>query len=466
MIKEKIDNFTSSQEEGLIKLNAFLSSKVDDKLSSRVFVLKGKAGTGKTTIIKYALKKMLEEDKKKINRNDMSFDLFSFPNVVGVTQSHKAKNVLMQSLWACKTFASCFGLKQAYGPDGQIKFEKPKKKNNGFDKPPMASLPINVFVHDECSMYDISMLNYVLQDTNYASKIIFMGDPGQIPPISCVGDEDSPVFSLDLPEENQHTLIERVRQTAGNPILELSDIIYEEIFGSQNMERVLEALRQENYKDGKGFRHVRRSEFLNDYKKISEDYTDTKVVAYRNATVDNYNNGIRRYIYGNPDKAFIVNEIIYMNDTYCKENGQGKVQFQCYNSDEYKIEKIDEIEIDGLKTIKLYVDGLTRYIPVVHPFSLAEFNKNCSSLAYWAKQAQGYEIGKKWGQYYTYKGQWGDVSYGYCYTGHKIQGSGYKNIYVDVNDILTVSMISNKRKLQSIYTAITRATDLVILIKQ
>ena len=48
MIKQKIDNFTKSQEEGLLKLEAFLSTKIDiNDINTRVFLLEGKAGSGK-----------------------------------------------------------------------------------------------------------------------------------------------------------------------------------------------------------------------------------------------------------------------------------------------------------------------------------------------------------------------------------------------------------------------------------
>ena len=53
-----------------------------------------------------------------------------------------------------------------------------------------------------------------------------------------------------------------------------------------------------------------------------------------------------------------------------------------------------------------------------------------------------------------------NISYGYCYTSHKSQGSTFKNVFVDVNDIITIN-ISPKRKLQALYTAITRASHSV-----
>lgn len=480
MIKQRIDNFTKSQEVGLSKLELFLQKPISNDISTRVFVLEGKAGTGKTTIIKYALKREIEKDTNDINKYDINFDMFSTPNVIGVTQSHKAKNVLSQSIHVCKTFAATFGLEVEYQENGSQKFVKPKFKKR--DILLACEQDVTAFVHDECSMYDRDMMNYVLNDTNPRSKIIFMGDAGQLPPVSCDGDEDSPIFTLNLPPENKHTLFERVRQSDDNPIIALSDIIYEEIFGSQNMGRVLEALGKENVINGKGIRHATRSNFLDDFKNISKDYTDTKVVAYRNATVDNYNNYIRKHVHNNPDQQFIPGEIIYMTDTFYNEVKGNK--YFCYNSDEYIIKEVTRGESVPLKddpSISIMTDRLiiekgghnhlldakSPSIPVVNRGSVSNFNKYISKLVFWAKKAPDKKSKSfQWRKFFEFKQNWGSVSYGYCYTGHKIQGSGYKNIYVDINDILTVGMITPKRKLQAIYTAITRATDLVILIKK
>ena len=465
-LKRKADNYIKRNLTKTIRDVSFYSKEecvcIMVENDSHLYLTNDFIVTHNTTIIRYALEKLLEKDKQNINPHEIFFDMFNLPNVFGITQSHKAKNVLMQSLWACGTFASAFDLKEKIDQaTGKRTFERTGKFIS--DKA-VCRYPIKVFVHDECSMYSQQMLDYVLKDTNYSGKIIFMGDPGQIPPIDeGFPDRDSPVFDLDLNESNKHTLIERVRQTAGNPILELSDIIYEEIFGNQNMERVLNALNVENYSDGKGIKHVKASNFLEEYKAISDNYLDTKVVAYRNETVRGFNENIRKFIHNKPDQKYIAHEIIYLNDSFYHEE---KPKFMCYNSQEFIIENVVEKVIKGYKSLILHVDD-KRFLPVIHPSEQSRYENELSRMAYFAKQEQNPKYrGKKWAAFYDFKKQWADVSYGYCFTGHKIQGSGYKNIFVDISDILSVGPISDKRKLQSIYTAITRATDLVILIKR
>ena len=56
-----------------------------------------------------------------------------------------------------------------------------------------------------------------------------------------------------------------------------------------------------------------------------------------------------------------------------------------------------------------------------------------------------------------------DISYGYCITTHKSQGSTFDNIYIDMNNIIT----KNKNKEESyrcLYTASTRSSNKVNLL--
>lgn len=466
MIGKKIENFTQSQEIGLEKLKAFMKSK------DRVFVLEGKAGTGKTTIIRYALQKEIDADIANCSKDSDSTDfMFSTPNVMGVTISHKAKQVLGNSIHLVRTYASYFGLKQRYEQDGTKIFVKDAFLSKTAD----CKLPVKVVVHDECSMYDSAMIKNILEETAVGTKIIFMGDPGQLPPINSVGDEDSPVFNMF---KNKHTLKERVRQTKGNPIIDLSDVIYNEIFNGKSekdLSIAYNAFKNEQIIDGKGFNTIYYQDFLKHYKGCSNDYLDSKVVAYRNDKVNTFNSAIRNFVHNKPDRKFIVGEIIYLNESYYHQNkGDRFVKWVCYNSDEYKIIDIKKDVIDKVDVYLLYVDKKGHqqlqdvndpYIPVVAEEGEAHYKKTCFFRRKAALEAYGGEAKKKWKYYYSFVNKFGNVAYGYCYTGYKAQGSTFKNIFVDVNDIVTVSPISEKRKLQALYTAITRASHKVSFLK-
>ena len=177
-----------------------------------------------------------------------------------------------------------------------------------------------------------------------------------------------------------------------------------------------------------------------------------------------------------------------MNDTYFYDNegaeiqtigdfehnkGPGKKYF-CYNSDEYKIDSIEKGKLESVDIYKIYIntEGNTDFngienvfIPVVSPKGVPEYSKIFYHRKAKALNAPYNERKSKWKYFFDFKNSFADCSYAYAMTGHKAQGSGYKYIYVDVNDILTVGPISAKRKLQALYTAITRATDLVMFLK-
>src|SRR5690606_29605081 len=143
----------------------------------------------------------------------------------------------------------------------------------------------------------------VLDSTSMFSKIIFIGDKAQLPPIDPSGemgvDEDSPVFDLELPEHCQHELDEIVRQSIHNPILDLSAIIREEIFGNQNIHRVLEAINTPQLVKGLGYGFVSYNDFLEHSK--DKDFQNTAVIGFRNRqSVDYFNNLIRNYRLDNP----------------------------------------------------------------------------------------------------------------------------------------------------------------------
>ena len=471
MTEKRIENFSEDQIKVLEEFEKFRKTPITRDINSRVFVLSGPAGSGKTTLVKYLLQKELQEDMSYFQEE---LDIFykNSMNVAGVTLSHKAKNVLKKSIVNSRTFASFFGLKEQHNPDGTKVFVKqPPNPLN----PEPCYLPHKFVVHDEVSMYDMEMIKIVLDETSLNSKIIFMGDINQIPPINTIGDLDSPAFTLF---ENTFYLTERHRQTNENPILELSDLIIEEIHGSQNLNTIFEAFKKSRFENGIGYRSIPYSKFLNDYKGISEDYMDSKIVAYRNEKVNIFNNSVRNFIHNKPDMPFIQNEIIYMNDSFVKErtnkHGKDNQQWTFYNSDEYIIESINADNYMDIDVFLVYVyknnhSHLSHvqkpYMRIVSPNGMKKFNE----ISFFRRNAainetDRRERSKKWKYYYEFINQFANVSYGYCYTGHKIQGSGYKNIYVDVNDIVTVGPISSKRKLQALYTAITRATHSTIFL--
>ena len=69
-----------------------------------------------------------------------------------------------------------------------------------------------------------------------------------------------------------------------------------------------------------------------------------------------------------------------------------------------------------------------------------------------------------WEYYYiNYIDIFGDISYGYCITVHKSQGSTYKNVYIDAKNILEYNR-KDYINYKCLYTAITRASNKVFML--
>ncbi len=444
----KEENFilTDSQDVLKVKLKDFLVS------SERIFRLIGKPGVGKTTMTKITLKDLIQKD---IDSHSRGMDI----NVAGITLSHQAKNVLGEHIPNVFTFASAYGMKEVIHDDGSRSFEYNKYQ----DDLPIGECSVSVFVHDEVSQYTEDMLKIVLERTPMFSKIILMGDKGQLPPIdphNKMGtDADSPVFELELPKECKHELTERVRQSEGNPILDLSDLIREEIFGDQNIVKILDAIRIPKTVDGYGFDFIKYSE-LNEHIK-DKDQLKTCVIAFRNKTVQYFNKQIRTFLLDNPEDEIVKDDIICMLDNYYHKIPGDVITYKLYNSDQFMLSKvftkfIRHSDGDKVHRIQVYVASIvgekTKQLIVPTPAGKIDLDKALKEMADKCNARK-----MRWSAFWDFKKKFCHCTYGYAITAYKAQGSTYDSVYCDINDILMTKPLTPKRKLQTIYTAITRA---------
>ena len=454
--------FTPSQKVADEKIRTFLKAPFTN-FDSKVLVLTGPAGTGKSTIIKHSLSKYLKQDLENEKYNEDSFGQnFGdyIPNVFGVTVSHKAKQILRKSIPNCGTYVNYFGLSPEYKNDGSVSFVK-KPRNPNSTKIPPHELPFQIIAHDEVSMYGMKDIHNIESYTHPGTKLILIGDVYQLPPIvekgEFVSDMDSPIFTYF---DNVVKLEEPVRQTLGNPILEIAREIVKEIDGKKDFERILRLIKNDKFSDGIGHRYIKRTSLVSDFVQEYKSNNDTRVIAYYNKTVDRINKSIRKKMFADTDEKLVVGDAIYMNDSY--ESPINKDNF--YNSEEFIISELSQAKVSqhNLLCYKAQVDPLrSEGINIVHESSEAKYNKILKEKRQALKIAVGGQRFFKGKDLSEFKKSFGSWSYGYCFTAYKAQGSGFRNVYIDVVDIETSSM-SNKRKLQTLYTSITRATHQVI----
>jgi exodeoxyribonuclease-5 len=255
-----------------------------------------------------------------------------------------------------------------------------------------------------------------------------------------------------------------VRQGVGNPIIDLSrnldeiankvDSRVEEngyIF-SNNLPQVVETLANVNGTD------------------------ELKYLAWTNKEVDMINKLVRLRIYGESPNKVELDETLVFNEPYKEEY---------YTNQEIKVESVEIKEKDFLypsgkingvfekvttyKPIKLKyyainkkliegVPDLDDNIIIIHEDSEADFQKLLKDLS---SMCRARII--DWVDFFRFKEGFADMKYNHAITIHKSQGSTYKQAIVNIKNI---GLNKNKtERARLLYTAITRASKLLILYK-
>lgn len=170
---------TRDQETALRGLSSFMTN------NQRMFKVVGLSGTGKTFIV--------SEFYKNSEHDDM---VFLAPT------GRAAANLAIRGVPAVTVHSFMYNLESAEGKD--LKFVLKDKFEN---------IPRVIFV-EEASMVNKVMRNDIM---SLETKVVWVGDPGQLPPIG----EDPKVLSRP-----DVYLREVVRQAEGNPIIKLSNMVY------------------------------------------------------------------------------------------------------------------------------------------------------------------------------------------------------------------------------------------------
>jgi exodeoxyribonuclease V len=446
---EEIKPINQGQEDAINSVIEFIKSGNPDDW----FTLEGKAGTGKTTIITKVVGEFL--GKKRIYISALS---------------HKAKNVLQTKLeqiygydpvgLTYNSLASLLGMKLNIETG---KFTKIYTKK----KPPIRFA--DIIIVDEGSMINEEALALIFNEKKKNAKVIFLGDIGQLPPIRETGDpysgEVSPVFTT----KNSYRLLERVRQQKDSDILGYSDFYWDNSVISDDP--VEDPVPLENRKSGEQIKFTKNLEGLIEnskelfLKSIEEKNPNIiKVVVYKNQTKKMLNWYIRKLIYGEP-KEYEIGDMIMFNDNY-------------YNGEDLIAENSSEVSITNIREKTFYgkyngyvltcMEGRRYFdVDVLTDQSTVEWNKYISKLFADAKKlpfgkVRNRELQKAW----DLKNRFANIDYSYVITSHKSQGSTYKNVIVLEDDILNVGPIGNVEKSQSMYVAITRASDMVHIVSE
>ncbi|WP_150464133.1 ATP-dependent RecD-like DNA helicase [Francisella sp. XLW-1] len=446
------------QIEAIRLIKEFIASR------ESYFLLSGFAGTGKTTVVK----KILDEYPKRA--------IVSAP-------TRKANAVISQSTTRQGyTIHSLLGLQ----PDINLADFNPNEPV--FGQINKASIKnYDLIIIDEASMINKSLFELIDSEItkSLSSKVIFLGDKAQIPP---VGDQVSPIFQL----ENRCELTQLMRQADSNPLVELSQQlrdVSEELPCFLNKKETV--LNKENegvlfVKSNDEFREQIKKVFGSSYAKTDLNYA--KLIAWRNKTVMLANRIIRDLVFGEGADLIEKGDVLI---GYRAIKANSKESFLINNCVDYKVVEVSKKQknMNGLMGYSVKVHEKAKIYKGFDEKSIFIIDSDdiCNLNQYAEIHDNLLEIARSdrtWSTYYEFRKNnllmidverysdgslrpknsviKKDLDYGFAVTAHKAQGSTYKKVFVLLKDIsLNKNFIERN---QILYVAMTRAQKMCVVL--
>lgn len=472
-LKDGLNDGQSAAFEGIVD---FLENP-----EHHAIILKGYAGTGKTYLVKKILEYiMYSTDGHKVAigapTNKAVSVLYKSSMQSGMDGYIFEDIFEMSSRITYSTIHKLLGLKEVITNDGQQTFVVDKINNSELSN-------YKYLIVDEVSMLDDKLCHDIMK---FASRvrIIFMGDPAQIPPVKR---EDSIPFKNDsIYNFKTVELKEIMRQKGDHPIIGHSFKIRENLNKVQPLPVLSTVLNDKDhgivFMDAKTER-PKIKELLRKYF-VSENYNkDTdyfKVIAWKNKTVAYINDVARELIYGaaHSSSRFIPGECLIVNKPVFDKDDEGRYRIILTTSEELKVKSVDIVFqkfFEGpyslsMKVYKMEVcsfdpadpyDPYENVIYVVHEESQEDYLK----LQEAAKaQATATKDGKAWVRYFNILKWSANVGYNYAITAHKSQGSTYKNVLILEEDIDQNRKALERNRIK--YTVYSRATDKLFVLRE
>lgn len=427
----------TSQNEAFIKISQKLVDIVETNMVwDNMISLSGAAGTGKTYLTTKLIKKLTKDY-----------------HITITAPTHKALQVLRKNLLndnisniETKTLQSFLNIRLVTNYDnGMQKFAPLKSKVKDNTK-------TDILIIDESSMVSADLYNYIVSaiESNRIKAVLFVGDEYQLLPVDSLKNK-----VLDI--KTNYKLEKIVRQAQGSYIINIATKA-REIIKSKQYLSLQEFLNDEAFSNNIVFFRS-QEDFYDDFCTPDNWYTNDKVIAsFTNKSVDNHNRTIRNRYWNvknttNPNKLLKGDRVIFQQANIINE----KVVHQ--NSDIVELsyatklyEKTLQVDYWACK------DLANKPFKVIDPTSMDRFNIVHQKIADEAKVEKNYgKRTKLWKLFYSIKETFIDVKYTFASTIHKLQGSTYDTVYIDLREI--ESMSDKDMMYRLLYVAITRASS-------
>lgn len=451
---QKLEHQATDDQEKVIKQLAQFSLNIEKQ---EIFVLKGFAGTGKTTLI---------------------------DGLVKATNHFKIKTVLLAPTGRAAKVINKMTKKAAYTIHKKIYRQKSSK--DGFGHFALSeNLHTNtLFIIDESSMianssYDQSsfgtgrLLDDVIEFvfSGQRCKIIFIGDLAQLPPVKL---ELSPALDTEVLKGYMYplysnTLTQVVRQASSSGILYNATKL-RQLLGTDPIKIEI------NTNDFDDVVDIDGSLLIEDLDTAySRDGVEQSIVVCRsNKRANRFNQGIRNAVLYKEERISIGDLIMVVKNNYFWAEEDSGIDFIA-NGDIaeithiYGYEELYGFEFANISIRLLDYENIELDVKIL----LNTLESETAALSYEENKTLYYKILEDYSDLKPKKKQYAavrenpyfnalQIKYAYAITCHKAQGGQWKNVFVDqgfVND----EMINNEY-VRWLYTAFTRPTERLFLV--
>ncbi|MEX2511772.1 MAG: AAA family ATPase [Cyclobacteriaceae bacterium] len=457
MPSERIKGFfphspTSDQEAFFKDMNGFLKQDSPEKTA---YVLKGFAGTGKTTAIGALVK------------------ILPFLGLKAMLLAPTGRAAKVMSAYAGKTGFTIHKIiyrAKSSESDGLYRFEL--QKNYYKD---------TVFIVDEASMLsdDNSRGNSLLRDLieyvfqNQNNRLLLIGDIAQLPP---VGSNDSPALDKEYLSRHFHLKVSEVllkevtRQHIDSGILYNATALRDQV--SKNPPNIL--FKTKGFKDFFKMKSDRLEDGLR-YAYDKFDLDNTMIITRSNKSAVQFNQYIRNMIFFYEEELNAGDRLMIVKNNYTYMEESEKVNFLA-NGDFVEILKIRSFEeIYGLRfaTLELRLVDYPEEVPFEAKIMLDTLHTSQPALPFeeWKKLYQAVEqdyldLGNKTKIREAVKRDPYlnalQVKFAYALTCHKSQGGQWDAVFVD-QGYLNIEQL-DKEYVRWLYTAMTRAKEELFMV--
>jgi len=453
---------TEGLNEGQTKAYEQLAGWIAKRNDHDMWLLEGYAGTGKTFLLqRIILNALMGQPRWKI--------AITAPTNKAVKVAKQIINNADSKL-SFQTVHRLLGLKEKITDDGRQLFER----DNFINGPDISSY--GLVIVDEASMLNDDLFKE-LENHRRHIKLLFVGDPAQIPP---VGREDSVPFDKSV-RDAWNIRVARLdvvmRQAAENPIIATSMEIRNDLSTPSPIKKYYTAVT-----DGNGIVHLNmnsdaeRAEVrplltkLFDCDAFRTDPDHAKVIAWRNVTVGTFNSIIRGILYGKDAAKLVPGEKLIADKPIARNT---EILFS--TNDEFEVISFDvkrgmfgldenEVELGYyLAVVEKEEDGgrIRKAIRIIHEDSEIPFKRTAEGMR---KRAIKEKKGRAWRDYYDFCREFAEVNYNYAITCHKAQGSTYRNVVIAEDDIEYNRNIIERNRIR--YTAYTRPSHTLYVLKR